>query len=38
MIGSHLGHYRIGRLLGTRGMGRVYLATDTKLGRLTGLK
>ncbi len=38
LVGKELGHYQILRQLGTGGMGEVYLAEDTKLGRKIALK
>ncbi|MGD9630568.1 MAG: protein kinase [Pyrinomonadaceae bacterium] len=36
--GSSIGHYTIEKAIGSGGMGEVYLATDTKLGRRIALK
>ena len=38
MIGTRLAHYEIASHLGTGGMGEVYQATDTKLGRSVAIK
>ena len=38
MIGTQILHYRIEAKLGEGGMGAVYLATDTKLGRKVAIE
>src|SRR5215510_6977583 len=38
MIGSKLAHYEITSHLGTGGMGEVYAATDSRLGRSVAIK
>src|SRR5712671_4494934 len=36
--GEQLGHYKIQSMIGKGGMGEVYLATDTRLGRSVAIK
>ena len=38
MIGTRLAHYEVTSHLGTGGMGEVYQATDSKLGRSVAIK
>ena len=38
MIGRHLGHYAIESRLGADGVGEVYRARDTRLGRTLAIK
>ena len=38
MIGTRLAHYEVTSHLGTGGMGEVYQASDTKLGRTVAIK
>ena len=38
LVGSRVGHYQVEQLLGEGGMARVYVATDTNVGRRVALK
>ncbi len=38
LVGKHLGHFQILQVLGFGGMGEVFLAKDTRLGRTVALK